>query len=444
MIGDLIKKLTEDERQTLRQRIAASNAMIYQFIDAFLQDPDISKEAVEKKFKINSNTYFKNLTIAKDEIYEVIKVHLKNAYDDLLLTNVLYRRGLETYASKLRLKLEDEYEKQGWWSVLTELHTLELMVHYSKCDIDGIRKSIDKIRHNSDRLSAYHRVDKEIILRMAIIEKGALKESEFATYEAELEQLLAEALRVDHHIPIFNAMHCYFMLYTKYMVNKEKAEKTVAEIGSFLDRYHDHLIPFTKNVATLNLMGFYAAFELDTDPEVYFRDVEGAIGSHGLLYDSQAMMNYCSYYFLRRDIAQFDKYYHQFLKLDMDRSFAYKIAYVKALRAYLMNDSRDFYLHQNEFYQMDDSREYDEYNLTLRYLEKMLLLKEGNYSLAQDKMDATVKFIRRNMSKARVDLEKANLDIIRSRIKKVAVKPLTDPVYRLTTLLHDEAKAMHG
>jgi hypothetical protein len=444
MIGDLIKKLTEDERQTLRQRIAASNAMIYQFIDSFLQDPDISKEAIEKKFKINSNTYFKNLTLAKDEIYEVIKVHLKNAYDDLLLTNVLYRRGLETYASKLRLKLEDEYEKQGWWNVLNEVHTLDLMVQYSKCDIAGIRKTIDKINHNSDRLAAYTRVDKEIILQMVIIEKGVLKESEYTAYEEGLAQLLADALKVNHHIPIFNAMHCYFMLYTKYMVNKEKAEKTVAEIGSFLDRYRDHLIPFTKNVATLNLMGFYAAFELDTDPEVYFRDVESAIGSHGLLYDSQAMMNYCSYYFLRRDITQFDRYYQQFLKLDMDRSFAYKIAYVKALRAYLMNDSRDFYLHQNEFYQMDDSREYDEYNLTLRYLEKMLLIKEGNYSLAQDKMDATVKFIRRNMSKARAELEKVNLDIIRSRIKKTAIKPITDPVYRLTTLMHEEAKAMHG
>jgi hypothetical protein len=444
MIGDLIKKLTEDERQTLQQRIAASNAMIYQFIDAFLRDPDISKEAIEKKFKINGNTYFKNLTLAKDEIYEVIKVHIKNAYDDLLLTNVLYRRGLETYASKLRLKLEDEYEKQGWWNVLNEVYNVDMMVHYSKCDIDAIRKTKDKILLNIDRLAAYTRVDKEIILCMAIIEKGALKEDEYENYEAGLERLLAEALKVDHHIPIFNAMHCYFMLYTKYMINKEKAEKTVAEISSFLDRYRDHLIPFTKNVATLNLMGFYAIFELDTDPEVYFRDIESAIGSHGLLYDSQAMMNYCSYYFLRKDFKQFDRYYQQFLKLDMDRSFAYKIAYVKALRAYLMNDSRDFYLHQNEFYQMDDSREYDEYNLTLRYLEKMFLLKEGNFSLAQDKMDATVKFIRRNMSKARVELEKANLDIIRSRIKKTAIKPIKEPVYRLTTLLHQETSAMHG
>ena len=427
MIGDLIKKLTEDERQTLRQRIAASNTSLHQFLDTLLSDPDISKEDVEKKFKINGNTYFKNLTLAKDEIYEVIKLHQKNAYDDLILTNVLYRRGLEAYASKLRLKLEDEYEKQGWWGVLNEVYNVDMMVYYSKCDVDGIRRTKEKILSNLERLRAYTHVDKEIILQMAIIEKGALHEDQYAAYEKTISKLLKEALKVGHHIPIFNALHCYFMLYTKYMVNKDKAEKTVAEIGLFLEQYRQQLIPFTKNVAMLNMMGFYVVFELDTDPSVFFTDIDSAIGSHGLLYDSQAMLHY-----------------QHLMQLQMDRTFAYKLAYVKALRAYLAGDSRAFYTYQNEFYQMDDSREYDEYNLTLRYLEKIFLLREGNLSLAQDKVDATVKFIRRNMSRARVTLEKANLDIIRSCLKKSTIKPVTDPVYRLTTLLQEEAKAMHG
>jgi hypothetical protein len=439
MIGDLIKKLNDDERHTLQERIARNATGIYPFINAFMQDPDVSKEIIEAKFKISSNTYFKYLTQAKDEIYDVIKMHLKNSWDEILLTNVLYRRGLEVYASKLRLKLEDEYEKQGWWNVLNEIYNVDMLVNYSKCDIDAIKKTKGKILANLDRLTAYTRVDKEIILQMAIIEKGALHEEDYDSYEAYLAGLLAEAHQVGHHIPIFNAMHCYFMLYTKYMINKEKAEKTVADIGAFLIQFKDHLIPFTQNVATLNMMGFYVAFELDRDPSVFFRDVDVAIGSHGLLFDSQAMLNYCSYYFLRKDSVQFERYYEKLMQLEMDRTFAYKVAYINALRAYLKNDSRGFYTYQNEFYQMDDSREYDEYNLILRYLEKMLLLKEGNLALAKDKMDATIKFIRRNMSKSRIKLESTNIDIIRSVIKKTPIKPLSAPVYRLTKLLHEDA-----
>lgn len=443
MIGDLIKKLTDEERQTLNARVSHSNSGIYAFIGAFLKDPEISKEAVEKKFKISSNTYFKYTTQAKDEIFEVIKSHLKNAWDDILLTNVLYRRGLDVYASKLRLKLEDEYEKQGWWNVLNEIYNADMLVNYSKCDIDAIKKTKDKILVNLDRLSAYTRVDKEIILQMAIIEKGALKESEFPTYEVHLSRLLKEANKVGHHIPIFNAMHCYFMLYTKHMINKEKAEKTVKDIANFLQAYESQLIPFTKNVATLNMMGFYVSFELDTDPSIFFQDVERAVGVHGLLFDSQALINYCSYYFLRRDMDQFERAYQKFMQLQMDRTFAYKVAYIKALRAYLMNDSKAFYTHQNEFYQMDDNREYDEYNLILRYLEKMLLLREGNLSLAKDKMDATVKFIRRNMSQSRVKLESANIRIIRSLIRKARLNPNLPTVYRLTKLLYEDALNMH-
>ena len=318
-----------------------------------------------------------------------------------------------------------------------------MLVAYSKCDIDAITKTKDRTLANLDRLIEYARVDKELILQMAIIEMGALKEEELKAYEKQIGKLFAQAVKVGHHIPIFNALHCYFMLYTKHMIDKDKAEKTVDDIGHFLEQYKENLIPFTQNVATLNRMGFYAAFDLDTDPAVFFRDVERAIGSHGLLYDAQAMMNFCSYHFLLKDKEQFEEYFEKLMQLHMDRSFGYQLAYIKALRAYLQDDSRAFYLHQNEFYQMDDSREYDEYNLILRYLEKMLLLKEGNYSLAQDKMDATVKFIRRNMSKSRIELEKTNLDIIRSRIKKTALKPLSEPVYRLTTLLHQDAAKLH-
>jgi hypothetical protein len=442
MIGELIKKLTDEERQTLSQRIAGSSATIYQFIDTFLQDPDISQEDIKARFNINTNTYFKNLTLAKDEIYEVIKVHLRNAYDDLMLTNTLYRRGLEVYASKLRIKLGEEYEKRGWWNVLNEVYNFDMLVYYSKCDIEGIRRTNEKLYANLDRLVAYVHINNEITLQMVILEKGTMRESEFDKYENTLSELLLRAREVNHSIPIFNALHCYFVLYTKYYVNKQKAEKVVEDIGSYLAEHEERLIPFTRNVATLNRMGFYAAFELDTDPSVFFKEVDSAIGMHGLLFDSQAMLNYCSYYFLRRDLSLFDRYYEQFMQLQMDRTFAYKVAYIKALRAYLVNDSREFYQHQNEFYQMDDSREYDEYNLTLRYLEKLLLLKEGNLSLAQDKMDATVKFIRRNMSKARVELEKSNIDIIRSCVKKNKLKPLTAPVYRLSTMLYEEAKAI--
>ena len=439
MIGDLIKKLNEDERIVLRERIAQSNAGIYQFIDTFLQDPDISKEAVEEKFNISSNTYFKNLTLAKDEIFDIMKSQLKNAWDDLMLTNVLYRRGLEVYASKLRLKLEDEYEKQGWWNVLNEVYNADMLVHYSKCDIDAIRKTKEKIIFNMNRIRDHALVDKEIILQMAIIEKGAIKESEFEAYEMHLSELLTQAQKLGHPTPIFNAMHCYFMLYTKYLVSKEKAEKMVEDISRFIEQQRDNLIPFTKNVAILNMMGFYASFDLDRDPSDFFADVDKAIGAHGLLYDSQALLNYCSYYFVMNDAEQFGQYYDRFMHLEMDRTFAYKVSYVKALKAYLMKDSRAFYHHQNEFYQVHDSREYDECNLTLRYLEKMFLLKEGDISLAQDKMDATTKFIRRNMSKSRVELEKQNLDIIKCMIKQVPLKPLSHPVYRLTKLLYTEA-----
>ena len=109
MIQELILTLTPQEKETLQQRVNASTASLHKFIGAVLDDPELTKEQLQKLFKINENTYFKNLSLAKDEIYDVIKVNMKNSYDDLLLPNILYRRGLDVQASKLRLKLESQY-----------------------------------------------------------------------------------------------------------------------------------------------------------------------------------------------------------------------------------------------------------------------------------------------------------------------------------------------
>ncbi|MFM9481537.1 hypothetical protein, partial [Streptomyces scabiei] len=79
------------------------------------------------------------------------------------------RRGLDVQASKLRLKLEAEYESEGWWGVLNELHGLDMMVAYTKCDVPRMKQIKDKAIRNIDRLNSFVKVDREVIVQMAII-----------------------------------------------------------------------------------------------------------------------------------------------------------------------------------------------------------------------------------------------------------------------------------
>src|SRR4051812_3976176 len=99
MIQELILTLTSQEKDTLRQKLGSSDSSLYKFINAVLDNPQLTAVQLQKQFKINENTYFKNLSLAKDEIYDVIKHHMRNSYDDMLLTNVLYRRGLDVQAN---------------------------------------------------------------------------------------------------------------------------------------------------------------------------------------------------------------------------------------------------------------------------------------------------------------------------------------------------------
>jgi hypothetical protein len=438
MIHELIQTLTPQEKDTLRQRVNRSESSLYKLIEAVLDEPDISKEALLKRFRINENTYFKNISLAKDEIYEVIKMHLRNSYDDLILSNALYRRGLDVQANKLRLKLEAEYDRQGWWSVLHELYSMDMLVAYTKCDIPRMEKIRDKTLRNAERLHEFIHIDREVILQMAIIEKGDLKESAFDAYAIRMNALLKKAKAIDHHIPIFNALHSLYVLYTKYKIDIKKSKEIIHEIQLFLKKYKGRMIAYTVNVAWLNTMGFHVEFATGDKPLAYFKKVEEAIGMHGLLYDAQALLNFCAYYFLAGDKVNFNKRLDQFQDKPTDKSFKYKLGYMHCLRAYMNGDAKNFNQCLNEFYGDDASREYTDHDLTLRYLDILMLIRDHNYSLASDKLDAAIKFVRRNFTSYRITIEKQHWDMLRAALQGKTVKYPPHTVYRLTEFIYKE------
>jgi|GEM_PF-2886652 len=443
MIQELIQTLTPAEAETLRRRIGESATSLNKFIGAVLDEPEITKEQLQKKFKINENTYFKNLSLAKDEIYEVIKQHIKNSYDDLLLPNILYRRGLDVQASKLRLKLESQYDKQSWWSILNELYSIEMMVAYTKCDIPRMEQVRDKALMNADRFHRFIKVDRELIVQMAIIEKGDLKEKDFDKYETNMKSLLKQARETDHHIPVFNALHSLYVFYTKNKIDLKKARETLREIHELIKKYDDRMIPYTVNTTWLNTMGFHIEFATGEPAMTYFKKVEEAIGLHGLLFDSLAVLGFCSHYFWTGDKTNFSKRFDQFNKLPTDKSLLYKKKYLQCLRAYLYDDAKAFNKCLNEFYADNTSREYDDHDLTLRYLDMLILIREKNFSLASDKLEATIKFIRRNFNSHRVSIEKPHWDMLKAAISgKPPKSASTSAVLRINNFLYQELSRM--
>ncbi len=437
MIQELIQTLSPQERTTLAQKAADSDSSLFKFIKAVMDDPEITKEQLQKQFGINENTYFKNLSLAKDEIYEVIKQHLVNSYDELLLTNVLYRRGLDVHASKLRLKLESEYDKLGWWNVLNELHSLDMMVAYAKCDIPRLQAVKDKALKNAERHLAYVRVDREVIVQMAIIEKGDLKEKDFDSYAQKMTGLLRQARQTGHHIPVFNALHSLFVLYTKYKTDLRRASDILTEMLDLITTHGDKMIPFTINAAWLNVLSFHVEYLTKDNPQNYVKKVDDAIGRHGLLYDTEAIIAFCTWHFLSGDKSNFNKRLDQFNKMPTERALYYKQAYLLCLRAYMQGDTRAFSQHLNEFYSHDTSREYNDHDLMLRYLELLILIGEKDYALASSKMEAAMKFVRRNFTSYRVDIEKKNWDMLRAAIQGKAVKQSTGATFRLTPYIYE-------
>ena len=109
MLKELIEILSETEMALLLTTISASVALPNKILELLLKDSNLTQEQIEKKLLINANSYFKNVTLAKEIIYEVIKKQNATPYDDIFLVRTLIFRGLHTQANKLILKLEGNY-----------------------------------------------------------------------------------------------------------------------------------------------------------------------------------------------------------------------------------------------------------------------------------------------------------------------------------------------
>ena len=364
---------------------------------------------------------------------------MRNAYDDLVLSNVLYRRGLDVYASKLRMSLEDQYTRHGWWNVLQELYKFEMMVAYTKCDVKWLEELKEKCNTNMDRLARFNHVDRELVVQMALIEKGDMKEKDYTGYAKKMTAILKEAEEVDHPIPVFNALHCFFVLYTQYEVNVEKAKDIVRKTEQFLDKYESEgLQVYARNVALLNAMGFHIDFATGVNPDANFKKVKMALGKHGMLFDTQVWLNFCVYHFFEKNLADFNACYKQFSLLPLDTSLQYQADYLGCLNAYLQNNRTDFLRYVNKFYSVERTRAHLNYDLYVRYLELFMLLKEKNFALASDKLEATVKFIRRNFSTYRVEIEKQHWPLLKAVMKGEQIKPVKKRVYRLSDFIFEE------
>ncbi len=441
MIESLIEALTEEERTELQRRISARPSQLSSFIQALIDEPTISQETLQKRFDLSANTVFKNLSLARTEIYDVIKQQLKNPYDDILLPNLLYRRGLEVDASKLRIKLEQEFEQQGWWNVLQEFYNMEMIVAYARCDVEWLEKLKNKATANIARLHEFVLVDREIIVIMARLENGEVTERQLPALIKQLNAMLSKAQKLDHPIPLFNILHSLFVIYTAYHISVGKAEQTIEHIHKKIEHFGDRMIPYARDVAWLNTMGFYADFCTTKDAEPLMRELDKQVRRHGPLYNSQLLLSFCSYYFMNNNRTAFEKHALEFNQLNQDKAFAYKGSYVNCLGAYLRRDYKEFAKHKNHFYEQEYSRAYNEYDVVLRVLEILCLIQQKDLRLAEDKLEACIKFCRRHFTKSRIALEQYHWKLLRKAIEGGRAVRHETPVLRMSEFLERELQS---
>lgn len=439
MLRELIEILSETEMTLLLTTVSESATLPNKMLGLLLKDISLTQEQIEKKLKITTNSYFKNVTLAKEIIYDVIKKENTTTFDDIFLVRSLIFRGLHVQANKLILKLEEKYLHEKWYGLLDVLYHESFRMAYNSCDVKELEKLNKKVKSNLDKYHQYTLLDKQLLLDMARCEKRDIKPNEIQPYLKHLEKLYNDCHKFQHHVLEFNALHCLYEVHVNYTNNYKKAFDIIAKMKVLVDTNKDKMNERIYANMLTHIAFPYCIYEIDEKPENYFDYLFSSfksINHHFII--SEVLLHFVIYYFTNKNYDKLNEMYEYMKEYTQERSNQYKESFTACLISYSQMDYRAFHRHKTRFYKSDESRDSLQCDLMLRYLEILVLIKDKESETALDKTEATEKFLKRNFSVARTEEDKCLFNAFRKKIKNKNKEKVSTQAFRFNNYLLKE------
>lgn len=436
MLKELLDVLTVTEKELLQTNISISNALPNKILILLLKDINISQQQIEQILQINTNSYFKNVTLAKEIIYEILKKQNNTPYDDIFLVRILIFRGLHTQANKLILKLEEKYLYEKWFGLLDVLYHESFRMAYNSCDIKVLESLNKKVKENLDKYYQYTLLDKQLLLDMARCEKRDIKPKDINAYLQHLEQLYNDCCAFEHHVLEFNALHCLYEIHVNYTSNYKVVFDIIAKIEMLVNANKNKMDERIYANMLTHVVFPYCIYNINVNPEKHFDYLMTyfkSINHHFII--SEILLHFVIYYFTKKDLLKLTEIYLLIKEYSQERTNQYKESFTSCLLSFLSNNHKLFFEDKNRFYSTVDSRDSLQCDLMLRYLEIILLIKDGELLIATDKIDATEKFLKRNFSISRVEEDKNLFLAFRKKIKNINQEVITSHTFRFNNFI---------
>jgi hypothetical protein len=395
---EIVARLLPEERERLCELHGGRGAIVSRMIVEAMEERRMGREEFIAQHGITEATYNKSQSQAIDAVYEVIQELQRNPYDPIILIRQLLFRGLVKEARKQFHSLEKEYEKRNLYAVLDALYHEGVRICYHTGDIKWLEMLVKKIIANAEASRQYSALDSPLILQMLKLEKRSFGRS--AATERELMRLLGEAERVDHPVPIHNALYSLYAYYTAHDFDIEKAHRVARQILDNVERHGEALDRYTMTISYNNYAHFLTIYLIDEDPEPYFRLAEKHIGMGGVLELFDFRFQRFQYYLFTGQRARSQAMYALMLEAPQENRLALLGHVAAAWLAFDAGDADRFRETLAQFYELPSYQDFPEHEFHLRAMEIILALRRGDYPYAEQKGEALRKFHFRKLGPA--------------------------------------------
>jgi hypothetical protein len=356
-----------------------------------------------KELQLNTSTYTKNVSLARQQLFELAAQTLGSEFAEIELVQKLLEAARTDTAFKYIKQLEKQYETTQKWLLLERLFVEAF--RFAQITGDGkLLLAFEKKRNaNIERYAEFSRLS-GILMREIILHEGfSLRPPDEKQYLKKLQGIQQRTRSLKHYKLIHNSYFIEYMFLSRFSGNATRIKDCIRQMRDNCKQHRDSMDSITLETAELNYINYLCIYSGTEDPDRAAELLFNQTLHSGNYIKSNLCLTMLEYAAFEGKQKTFDTWFGRLQELQDDTKFSPYVNALLAVNAFGKQDWNAFKKATEKFLSDPSRMLFPDMQFFVRMLELYRQLQHEAYDITL--MLASIKtlkvFAARNLNKNR-------------------------------------------
>jgi hypothetical protein len=356
-----------------------------------------------KALELNDSTYTKNVSLARQRLFELAAQTLGSEFSEIELVQKLLEAARTDTAFKYIKQLEKQYETTQKWLLLERLYVEAF--RFAQITGDGkLLLAYEKKRNaNIERYAEFSRLSGVVMQEIILHEGFSLRPPDEKQYLKKLQGIQQRTRKLKHYKLIHNSYFIEYGFLSRFSANASRIKNCIHQMLENCRLHAASMDQITLETAELNHINYLCAYSEAENPEKAAEQLFGKVLHSGNYIKSNLCLTMLEYAAFEEKQKTFDTWFERLQELNDDTKFSPYVNALLAVNAFGKQDWSAFKKTTEKFLSDPSRMLFPDMQFFVRMLElyRQLLHEAYDVTLLLASIKTLKVFAARNLNKTR-------------------------------------------